>query len=111
MTPEQIRIAVAQECGWVRVDVPPNSPWEASPGTGNKIWWHPHQLPHYEEDLNAINEASSWVEDRKWSDYLMHVIQDKERCGAVEARYKTAKATALQRAEAFLRTKCKWIEG
>lgn len=104
-------MAVAKECGWKKK---PSSGegWGAVPKgyPDSKIWWYAHQLPHYESDLNAMHEASLSVEYSKWSNALMRVIQDQECCGAVEARYKTAKATALQCAEAFLRVRNLWVD-
>ena len=111
MTPEQQRMAIAEACGWKRefngdhedpdwYYIPPNDP----DGSGDP--------PDYLNDLNAMHEAVDClgISDRRWSDVLMNVIRDDPAwtSGAVEARYRTARATAAQRAEAFLRTIGKW---
>lgn len=71
--------------------------------------------PDFYHDLNAVHELVVAFKrsvndgDRRWSDALMRVCQDAEDCvGAVEARYKTADATAPQRCEALLRTLNLW---
>lgn len=64
----------------------------------------------YANDLNACAEFEQMILDRVWSDKLMNVIRDTPSWsyGAVEARYATAKATARQRCEAYLRMKNLW---
>lgn len=126
MTPERQRIAIAEWEGWS-----PGSWVEyASTCSGGvksgRFWSHEgytnrdgrvlKKLPDYLNSLDAIHEAVVAFKqtvndpDRRWSDALMRVIQDHECCGAVEARYRTASATAAQRAEALLRTVGRWEE-
>ena len=45
------------------------------------------------------------VEAKRYSDYLMHAIQDEICTGAVEARYATANATWQQRTIALAKVK------
>ena len=45
------------------------------------------------------------VEAKRYSDYLMHAIQDEICTGAVEARYTTASATWQQRTIALAKVK------
>lgn len=106
MTPEQQRIAIAEVLGFRNIHTAEN-------GTALIASW----IPDYLNDLNAMHEAVVAFKqtvndpDRRWSNELMRVIQDHECCGAIEARYRTANATALQRAEAFLRALNLWEEG
>ena len=102
------QLAIHKACGWTK----------EFPDGGRLLlpykWYNPTtktyllEMPDYLYDLNAMREVEKLLPDRQWSDALMRVIQDTENCGAVEARYKTAKATAAQRAEAYLRTIGKW---
>lgn len=49
--------------------------------------------------------AGKDVEAKRYSDYLMHAIQDEICTGAVEARYATANATWQQRVIALAKVK------
>ncbi len=126
MTKEEINTAIAEACGWQDIKrctrrLKPDAQGVALMGidpdgdhTGGATEYA--SVPSYTTDLNAIHEAVVAFKqtvndpDRRWSNALMLVIQDHECCGAVEARYRTANATALQRAEAFLRALNKWKE-
>ena len=73
------------------------------------------EVVKYTESLDACAEFEKLVDDKFYSDKLTLIIFDQEslsgvRFGMVESRYKTAKATPLQRCEAFLRVKRKWNE-
>ena len=76
----------------------------------DKVIAEPAPIPNYYSDLNACREAETKIAEKRYSDALMRVIQDELCCGAVEARYKTATATAPQRCEALLRTIGRWEE-
>jgi hypothetical protein len=75
-------------------------------------------VPNYWGDLNACHEMEKWLDDKPmdtrslWYDYLGVVVgwngannQDDMR---FECFYLSARATAPQRCEAFLRTLGKW---
>ena len=124
MTPEQMRIAIAEECGWRRCNcreqpceywLPPdiNDP-------EGKNWCLAHsELPDYLNDLNAMHEAEKTFDDKTvdkqslYYDHLSLVVGWKSKTPA-EARWESTwgcfRATALQRAEAFLHTVRKWRE-
>ena len=115
MTNQEINIAIAEACGWK--DIRPADKLVTVPMGSNPDPDEGYEaIPSYTTDLNAMHEAVVAFKqtvndpDRRWSNELMRVIQDHECCGAIEARYRTANATALQRAEAFLRTLGKWKE-
>lgn len=123
MTPEAQRIAIAEACGWQCVHS------ETFPdGNGGFTWdargMPPKHnlrqvLPEYLEDLNAMHEAEKVMtptEDERdscegiWCDYGVKL---SEICGYNEHdrawfAWEVYRATAAQRAEAFLRTLGKW---
>jgi hypothetical protein len=105
MKTDDMRIAVAEACGWVYHENPP-SYWK---------WYHPDcgwasvdELPNYPADLNATHEAEKVLDDDHWDRYLENLatVVEARRCyKASEADPRSfAHATALQRCEAFLRT-------
>ena len=103
MTPEQQQIAIAEACGW-----------EKANHLGLGWWRHPVEktacttddLPDYVNDLNAMHEAEKVIEvimhergdDYAYGDKLVEVTQD----------VRPIRATAAQRAEAFLKTLNFW---
>jgi hypothetical protein len=109
MTPEAQRIAIAEACGIEEIEFinAVNGGWFGSDINGDSV-----DVPDYLNDLNAMHSAveHAEIDDRRWSTALMNVIRDDPAwtSGTVEARYRTAKATASQRAEAFLKTIGKW---
>ena len=96
MTDKQINAAIAEACGWV-------------PDCDNGICWDQHGAaiitpPNYCADLNAMHEAEKVLMHADLLfEYGMHIsIDHKYDC--------LLRATARQRAEAFLRTLGKWEE-
>lgn len=112
MSEHEIRIAIAEACGWKLV---------ADRWTNAKSMWgfeiHPGVmvLPDYCCDLNAMHEVEQTLEgDLRW-DYLEHLsgvtyatdIEEREP-RMLESEWRSMCATARQRAEAFLRVIGKW---
>ncbi len=60
------------------------------------------EVPHYYSDLNAMHEAEKTLTDNQISPFLMILSQEVE---GVDWAFR---ATASQRAEAFLRTLNLW---
>ena len=106
MTDEQINVAIAEACGWnecrlvakvvlstlrdpVAYGIPPNGTYEIA-------------CLNYASDLNAMHEAEATLSE----DQLWRMAREIERND--EQWY--FRATARQRAEAFLRTLGKWEE-
>jgi hypothetical protein len=136
MTPDEMRIAVAEACGWTEVA------WEESgigvylfgypPGTvkpetssidfaglvmtlGRKAKTH---APDYPADLNAMHEAEKVLTNEQFDRYrvdLWTVVGNQdfafEGCAPLTAVRCFISATAAQRCEAFLRTLGRWREG
>lgn len=109
MTNDQINRAIAEACGWTNIH--DSGPWH-----NHKLWGYPPELPgqggnaykyipDYCNDLNAMHEAEMIFtpESKHWMYYAL--LDDM--CGS---SFKAIRATARQRAEAFLRTVGKWEE-
>ena len=92
MTPEQQRIAIAEECGWTEI-----SDW----GAGGINGKHPTEpwvevIPDYLNDLNAMHAAEDTMGDPQlWTEYDNQLASVMDHVGW---KYH---ATAEQRAEAF----------
>jgi DNA-binding transcriptional regulator PaaX len=102
MKPEQQRIAIAEACGWRKMEAPKELGFGAS--APDKCWYFTHQLPDYLSDLNAMHEAEKILNTNQAADYcelLRPII-----CGC----WRLVHATAAQRAEAFLKTLGLWEE-
>jgi hypothetical protein len=97
MTDKEINVAIAQACGWKEVRVNGNA--GIYKGFDNGAELRP-DLPDYCTDLNAMHEAETTLSD----DQLWRMAREIER--NEEQWY--FRATARQRAEAFLRTLGKW---
>jgi hypothetical protein len=116
MTDEQIRLKIAERCGWHERPEPVGS-YNAT------TWWHNNDrypsnvmpVPDYLNDLNACHEMekaclrptlqdNAMERDEKfvrWDNYM-------EQLGRKMSRDDIAHATARQRCEAFLRTFGEW---
>ena len=93
MTNHKINVAIAEACGW-------------TPDNRGLGWLSPHGYyapePDYCSDLNAMHEAEKVLTTfDEWDIYCVHLGDTQPSC---------AKATARQRAEAFLRVMGKWEE-
>ena len=96
MKPEQQRIAIAEACGWVES---PYGKWS----NDGLILRDPLNPPDYLNDLNAMHDAEkilSPTSEIEWHNQLQNV------CGC--SWRVMIRATAAQRAEAFLKTLNLW---
>ena len=98
MTDEQMRIKIAEACGWTMVTTLNcgSYPHGINP-TGDRM--HTAVLPDYLNDLNACAEFEAVLTSAERFTFLVEL--DK-LCGDEPS---AVWATARQRAEAFLRTK------
>ncbi len=109
MTPEQINIAIAEECGWSHKTIREYT-----------YWWHEENnkslppnddgmrsCPNYHGDLNAMHEAVVFTIHR---DPNLRRIYYQTLDTITGDQWNTIDATAAQRAEAFLKVKGKWKE-
>lgn len=113
MTPEKQRIAIAKACGWTAFKE------EIHPAI-TYLWAFPPEdegsfdiVPDYLTDLNAIHEAEKVLDDAKWFEYMLNLMDVCQRhfdLGKWTCVQVCMSATAAQRAEAFLRTLNLWEE-
>ncbi len=119
MSPEAQRIAIAEACGWKYDPI-------AAPDMkhvaimrwirpGNNIW-QTEEVPNYLNDLNAMREAEehshlfkSWRDTERWLDFLELATIGRKAESRPDLSF-VFRATAAQRAEAFLRTVGEWEE-
>lgn len=140
MKPEDQNIAIAKVCGWKlkwqnvgggdlfdskpkghswEVWIPPAIWYQSKEGlafTRDRESWNP-QPPNYLNDLNAMHEAEKileWTPERagRMTDYALalYKIVGLEVLDYVETSAVLLRATASQRAEAFLKTLNMWKE-
>lgn len=107
MTDQQMRVSIAEACGWTKVlDIPHWGLYGINDDTEQKV-------PDYLNDLNAMYEVEEWInedEDRgyKYDMALCKVVNAYE--GVPCNHMRLYHASARQRAEAFLRMIDKWKE-
>lgn len=118
MTPERIRIKVAEAMGWTGPFVEREWLREYGP-EGEDVWgkcvgtnpqWERDQVPNYPFDLNACAEmemALNWDEQLS-TEADRYRYELTKVCG--NDRDLIHVATALQRCEAYLRVKGLWEE-
>lgn len=109
MTDQQIRIALAEGCGWIKV----REHWEKD---GQSAFLndciHYQQLPDYAKSLDAMHEAEKTLEDSENRGVSFYFEMLHKVVGSLSdnPQWRMIHATARQRAEALLRTLGKWIE-
>ena len=105
MKPKQQRIAIAEACGWKKEYILCN-------GMDCDVWVHPNGrdcrltewFPSYLSDLNAMHEAEKILSEMQYAYYAQHLYM------ICKTAHNRIRATAAQRAEAFLRTLNLWSE-
>jgi hypothetical protein len=110
MTPEAQRIAIAEVCGWDVIEVIDGLPFGI---LDSRIDKSPRLVPDYLNNLNAMHEAENKLPTRLWGAYETYLrevchIPDRENNTASKPHF--YRATAAQRAEAFLKTLGLWEE-
>jgi len=109
MTDAEIRIAIAEACGWVCDE---KGYWSNKLDRYGKPAWYPLKglNPDYAKDLNAMNEAEKTLTDEEWDGYSC-LIYNAENDPELKATNKAMiHAPARRRAEAFCRVKGIWKE-
>jgi hypothetical protein len=107
VSPEAQRIAIAEACGFTQ-----EKPWL----DGRECWGHkdhpPHvgfeEIPDYLNDLNAMAGAENTLTDNQWFEYDLQLML-VAKCDWHVPRNRI-RATAAQRAEAYLRAINLWQE-
>ena len=120
MTPEKQRIAIAEACGWTDIRRPCDSNYHDLPTDTLRIlygrvcgippgWIHSQNsrpLLDYPNDLNAMHEAEKTLTRGQLHEYMLNMQEVKGLGG--NNHWLNFHATAIQRAEAFLRTLNLW---
>jgi len=116
MTTEEIRIAVAELCGWTVIDGVYPRDCGYPPGHPQHKQEERAPLPNYPADLNACAEFEKTLTDEEFDRYVI-ILWDKiadteeaQKPGRNALSCFVRGSTALQRCEAFLRVKGKWVE-
>lgn len=109
MTDEQIRIKVAEACGWTRFESGPynGAPFAIEPGDTHPA--HKYQVPNYPADWNACHEMVNSLDpaDRvSWIGWMHRITQEAGMTGWLPKRI--INSTQRQWCEAFLRVKGLW---
>jgi hypothetical protein len=108
MTNKQINQAIAEACGWKAVCGDGNSGFYKGFDNGAEL--RP-DLPDYCNDLNAMYEAERMLTIPQEKEYFFTLKQIVGDLIWYRSTCRNYRATARQRAEAFLRTLGKWEEG
>jgi hypothetical protein len=111
MNPEEQRIAIAQACGWKLTEVWTGELFGKPRGEQGPF----REVPDYLNDLNAMHEAERHIETA--SDQMTYSAEILKAMGLnvsieddinVDYCWHACRATAAQRAEAFLKTLNPW---
>lgn len=112
MNKDKQRIAIAEACGWTSFQESEYKPFGKAYTTGfnPKGGENRELLPDYLNDLNAMHEAEKVLRKPIYPTDTDNIIADRMTLYAELLNY-SIDATANQRAEAFLRTICRWEDG
>lgn len=110
MTPKKMRIVIAQAMGWKKVPDKYYTDKIAFERDGQRCSSVDF---YYTEDLNECRKLEMSFSEPDFSEYydeLVNVVQQSEEWASstLSARRMVARSTALQRCEAFLKTKGLW---
>jgi hypothetical protein len=105
MTDQEINAAIAEWCGWQDIyavnnklcGLPPHGYFKAS-----EMMYHT-DIPDYLNDLNAMHKAEDTLTPDQLTEYCNRLTAPVSAVG-IPHKSKGIRATARQRAEAFLRT-------
>lgn len=115
MTDEQMRIAIAEACGWKPYKPITHDGWPllmTPPKKPNKEGWL-ETIPDYLNDLNACAEFEKTLTDDELWEYSKLLMDYRQAANGFPLAsrsevLKLQKATVRQRAEAFLKTLNLW---
>jgi hypothetical protein len=105
MKPNDIDKAIALIRGWTDLRDHSRVSWcplthGKIPKDKHEVWTStPHLIPQFHKDLNAMHDAERMLSPEQWDDYCDLLGGALREC---------ANATALKKAEAFLRVFGKW---
>ena len=105
MSPEAQRIAIAEACGWTGVRRAGPKHWDSLVGRSPRathLGEGFERVPDYLNDLNAMHEAEKVLTRPQWESYTSALFVTCDDWPSA------LRATAAQRAEAFLRALNLW---
>jgi hypothetical protein len=102
MTDEEMRITIAEACGWIQT--PPNRSWPTPFWTDpkSKVLRVFSELPDYLNDLNLMHEVEKGLSLAESIAYMQTLLEEDGEF--LLAAWSQVHASARQRARAFLRT-------
>lgn len=113
MNEQEQQVAIAEACGWqdvvviddgIIVGLPPGFTEDQCPEGADK------DVPDYLHDLNAMHEAEKTLPYEEQLNYFRTLEDIVDQANGSITAFAVGKATAAQRAEAFLRAIGKWKE-
>lgn len=114
MSPEKMRITIAEFCGWKfcdRVtDKKSGVSWDVYQKDGKRASTYTETIPDYLSDLNAMHEAEKLLTKEQIWKYISKLVDltGAESLEEYAEAFVMIHATAARRAEALLRTIGKW---
>jgi len=120
MNKEQQWIAIVEVCGFkpMRYVPPVAGQFILEPRNFHRwkkggIVYYIDDLPDFLHDLNAMHEAEKSLSGINYEQYMLHVqrlVDPRGTCHGAMVAWRVMRATAAQRAEAFLRTLNLWAD-
>lgn len=110
LTEEELRVWIAEKCGWKRPDHPDCMVKKKGWARPRKWWMHPQgelaliqDIPHYTRDLNAVFTAEQKLTSAQLSIFQDALLESRGQLSEVAfpADRWIGHTTALQRAKAF----------
>lgn len=96
---DKLRIKVAELCGLKDIHYLDNTSWVYGYRNGQRGEEWQDDLPNYPNDLNAMHKAEKTMTDEQRTHYRVILTQN-----GVDDNFDPLCATAMQRAEAFVKT-------
>lgn len=113
MTKQEINITMAKECGWT---IDPELNYVIKPNTSLKTFRGYNDItemfPDFCNDLNAMHEAENGLSDEEENkyDHELREILTRDYVLQKSNHVRLWKLQCIQRAEAYLRVKGKWVD-
>jgi hypothetical protein len=110
MTPEQKRSTIAKACGWKNIN-PDGTVQKNNYSYREMTGWHPTLpgpvVPYYLDSLGAMQYAESMLspdESDRMTGHLLMILGQENNKASIKAFTALRRATASQRADAFIQT-------
>lgn len=119
MTEQEQRIAIAEACGFTKIKMRNHGIGDFLSGelmrvSPNACGSCVRAIPDFPHDLNAMNGAEACLTESQQVSYACELAHVSECVGWLpetgESVFRIVRATAAQRAEAFLRVIGRWVD-